>query len=227
MKEINELLGKGIYPVSTAARLTAVPARTIRRWVKGYDFPGKTGPHHSPAVWPAQWRPIDGAIALGFLDLVEVRIVSAFLDQGISWKTIRLAANHACKIFQTSHPFATAKFKVDGKSIFAEHHDDLIDLKDCQLPFRKVVEPFLRDLEFGAQHALRWWPLGIRKRTIVIDPQRNFGQPIVAKEGVPTAALANAFAVEQDEAAVARWYRVSRDDVRESVKFEKGLAAAA
>ena len=32
-------IGHGVYSVAEAARLTGVPASTIRRWTRGYSYP--------------------------------------------------------------------------------------------------------------------------------------------------------------------------------------------
>jgi uncharacterized protein (DUF433 family) len=58
-----------------------------------------------------------------------------------------------------------------------------------------------------------------------VDPLRSFGQPIVSKEGVPTAVLARAFHVEQSIASVARWFEVSKRAVKQATEFESQLAA--
>src|SRR4051812_24982697 len=104
--------GVGIYSIPDAARLTRVPSQRLRRWVKGYSFRKPGGDtSQSPPVVTRQLPLIDGAVALGFLDLIEVRVVDAMLTRGISWKTIRSAHANAARIFQTSHPFATRRFR--------------------------------------------------------------------------------------------------------------------
>jgi len=88
-----------------------------------------------------------------------------------------------------------------------------------------MLQPYLYiGLEFQADQLVRWWPLGMRRR-VVIDPRRAFGQPIVAKEGVPTAILAGAVQLEQSVAEVADWYEVDPRSVRDAVEFEEKLAA--
>ena len=102
---------------------------------------------------------------------------------------------------------------------------ELIDLKRRQGVFRAVVEPSLRDLEFDADVVARWFPLGIGQRSIVIDPARAFGRPLAAESGARTEVLANAVAVEGTPEKVARLYEVSSAAVRDSVRFERALAA--
>ena len=95
-----------------------------------------------------------------------------------------------------------------------------------QYAFHKVVSPSLYEgIEFSNQdEALRWFPMW-PKRQIVIDPQRAFGRPIVAREGVPTATLAAAAAVEDSSSSVAKWFDVSTQSVHAAVAFERELGA--
>ena len=70
----------------------------------------------------------------------------------------------------------------------------------------------------------RWWPLG-KDRSIVIDPHRGFGAPIVAKAGIPTKILNSAMSAEKSYEFVANWYGISIEEVRDAVQFETKLAA--
>jgi uncharacterized protein (DUF433 family) len=89
---------------------------------------------------------------------------------------------------------------------------------------QRVIEPSLKGLEFENDFAARWWPLG-RKRGIVIDPKRQFGQPIDDTSGVPTVVLANAAEAEGSITKAARAFMVPRASVRRAVAFEERRAA--
>jgi len=67
------LLNTGIYTLPDAARLTRVSTGRIRRWLRGYKFRTKKKEHQSRALWRGQLEPIDYSLALGFLDLIEIR----------------------------------------------------------------------------------------------------------------------------------------------------------
>jgi uncharacterized protein (DUF433 family) len=69
---------------------------------------------------------------------------------------------------------------------------------------------------------LTWHP---RSNRVVLDPKRSFGEPIVEDEGVPTDILASAYVAEQSVGAVAKWYEVDPQSVRDAVEFELSLAA--
>jgi uncharacterized protein (DUF433 family) len=222
-------LGMGFYTLPQAARMSGVAASSIRRWLKGYSYSYRGHDVRQPAVVDAPG--LEGfPNIVSFQDLIEVQFVNAFRQEGVSWKTIRIAAEHARELTGATHPFASSRFVSDGRTIFAEiavrsHNRELLDLRNNQMAFRRVLLPSLRaKLDLGTDGVQRLWPLGKRK-PVVIDPQRQFGQPITAEECVPTAALARSYAVLGTYAAVANWYCVSRQAVRAAVEYETALAA--
>jgi len=220
----------GIYTIRDAARLTDVSTGRIRRWLRGYRYRSRKKAYASPPLWHGQWEPIDHSLALGFLDLIEIRFVDAFLKAGVSWAMLRQARERAEEMFKVSHPFCTNRFVTDGREIFVHLHREtgepsLIEIVQRQAVFAQIIKPFLKELEFAEGSGLvRWWPLG-EKRLVVLDPTRNFGRPIVAPHGVPTEVLANATKAAGSVAEVARWYEVAEQEIHDAVEFEQRLAA--
>src|SRR4051812_4380777 len=143
----------GIYTVRDAARLTGVSTGRIRRWLRGYRYYSRKKAYTSRPLWQGQWKPIDKSVALGFLDLIEILFVDAFLKAGISWTTLREARERAEEMFGVSHPFCTNRFVTDGREIFAELHREtgeasLLEIIGRQQVFAQIIKPFLRELEF-------------------------------------------------------------------------------
>jgi uncharacterized protein (DUF433 family) len=181
-------------------------------------------------VWSGQLEPIENSLALGFLDLLEVRCVDALRTAGVSWKTLRKAYRQAQEVFRHSHPFCTNRFATDGNSIFMELHDSenrtsLWDIAEVQRVFDRIIVPFLKNLDFGQGHTpVRWWPLGAN-HLVALDPRRSFGQPIIFETGVPTRVLARSVEANDSVEEVAKWFEVSPKAVEEAVMFEQQLAA--
>ncbi len=227
------LLDLGIYSVPEAARLTGVSTSRIRRWLCGYRFKSHGRRYATGALWQGQIDPIEGKLALGFLDLMEVRFVDAFLQRGISWPTIHKAREKAMEHFPgASHPFCTERFLTDGRGLLVEVQEEtgeqaLLDITKDQKVFDALVRPFARELEFGPGDILeRWWPMG-RERRVALDPCRNFGQPSLFAEGVSTQVIARSVkANEGSIASVAEWYEIPIEAVRDAVEFEEHLLAA-
>lgn len=222
-------LGLGIYTLGEASRLSGVSAQRIRRWLLGYRYTYEGRLHSQAALFRGQIAPFDSKLELGFRDLLEIRIVDAFAEAGLGLPTIRKALERASKLIDSDHPFSTAQFRTDGRAIFLElqeldNEPILVDILKGQYAFRKIIEPSFKNLEFIDGEAIRWWPL-TRQRTVVVDPAVAFGQPIASRSGVPTLALANAVKAEGSVQRVSAAYRVTVDEVRDAIEFERSLAA--
>jgi len=222
-----QLLTIGVYTLPEAARLTGVPIANIRRWTLGYSFVRDGQRRWSAPLVPPQLDAVEGVPAVSFLDLQELRLLHMFRSRGASWQTLRAAHDRAKAIIGHRHPFATGRFKSAGREILSEvvlsESDRAFEnIVSRQLVFRKFIAPYLRGLEFDDDIVIRWYPR--RDRRVIIDPTRNFGQPVV-REGVPTGILARSFRTEKSMERVARWYDVDSSSVRAAVEFERRLAA--
>jgi len=220
-----QLLGAGIYTLPQAAALAKVPVTAIRRWVYGYSYPYKGRIVRQPAR-VATPPDLKEARVITFRDLIEIQFVHAFLAEGVSWRTIKEAADKARELVKSDHPFATNRYVTDGRSIFTEivqetGNKELLNVCSNQMAFRRILLPSLRKkVDVSAEGIERFYPLG-RGVPIVIDPARQFGQPIETSAGVPTDVLARAFKGCRSFREVASWYEVPVRSVRAAVDFEQ------
>lgn len=217
----------GVYSVTEASRLTKVTPVRVRGWLQGHTQ--GAGRRSSPKL-QGQLPAMDGKLALGFLDLMEVRFISHFLQAGVQWKTLRMAANRARSELHLDHPFA-ARFTTDGRTVFSETVNDtgdprLPDLVDNQFAMFRILEPLLQDgIEFDSDGYARLWRPSKDEPNVVLDPKRSFGRPVIDSTGVPTRALFDAMRVEGDVERVAHWYKVDPSCVQEAVAFEFRITA--
>jgi uncharacterized protein (DUF433 family) len=234
-----DALGRGAYSAVESLRLINFnrpglpPARrvsrnTVTRWLRGYSH-GEDRSRYSAPLWKPDYENDDDQIELSFRDLIELRFVKTFRDLGIGLTTIRDCYRRAVEEVRDDRPFSTQRFRTDGRTIFLDitekdHDGRMIDLKKRQQVFRTIIEPSLRDLEFDASTVARWYPLGMRHRSVLVDPSRSFGRPIV-RHGVPTEILADAVKVEGSVETVASLYEVTKAEIRSALLFEQRLAA--
>lgn len=221
--------GIGMYTPVEAARLLHMQPKTLRRWLYGYDYDDGHEHREQPPLWEPQYDlECDGPL-LGFRDLIEARIVHALRKSRIGLPTIRLCIDRAKEMLGEEHPFSTRAFKSDGKRIFLEitkgvDEPRLIDLKDRQHVFRDFILPSLYGLEFGDERAERWWLVPSRK-TIVADPQRSFGQPIIHKAGLLTSRVVQEVKAEGSPERVAKLYDIPVSTIRDALRFENSLTS--
>ncbi len=219
--------GVGSYTAAEATRLLHIPVLNISRWLKGYMFRPDGVERKMPPLWRTQFAPGGDRLEIGFRDLIELRFVDAFLRAGIGLLTVRNCLAYARECVSDERPFSSRRFQTDGRSIFLEAVEQsgesrLLDLKRRQYVFRQVIDRTFRDLDIEDGDIARWRPYR-GKQSIVVDPARSFGQPITARYGVPTIALADAVIAEGSIERVARLYELPASIVRVSVKFEESL----
>jgi hypothetical protein len=120
MSQSNTRLGRGIYSIPEASRLTRVSSQRIRGWLHGSRYQIKREKRTSQPVIAADYARSGGAVSLSFLDLIEVRFINEFRGAGVGWKAIRVASARAREILRQGHPFSTKRFRTDGKTILLE-----------------------------------------------------------------------------------------------------------
>lgn len=226
-----DFLGTGFYPLRQAARLVGADPAAVRRWLLGYTRNG----HRYEPLWRTQFgdeQDIGGGAAIGFRDLLELRLVAAFVSHGVSLRVIRATADSARAMFRTAYPLTAKRFLTDGKSIFLEAvkregEEHMIDMPRRQFVFSEIVRPSLyAGIEYDGTNARKWYPLGEGRKVIVLDPRLQFGAPVISSAGIPTDTIFEAFKAEGgDRAAVARIFRISPREIDAAVRFETRLAA--
>lgn len=201
-------------------------AQTLRRWLVGYKHGRDGNQQYEKPLWKPQYPSDDeGGVLLGFRDLIQARMINKLRLKRIGLPTIRICIERAREIVNQDHPFSTPRFKTDGKSIFLEitkqlEEPMLIDLKRRQGVFNSVVAPSLADVDFGQDGADRWWLLP-GKKSIVADPKRAFGQPILAERGVTTVRIAQVVKAEGSIETVCRLYDVTSRAVKDALAYER------
>ncbi len=232
-------IGTGFYNLGEAARLLGVEPDRVRRWVAGYTFLlhsrdlGKRRRVQTP-VLGTDLPVIDRTRALSFVELMELRVVKAFLERGVPLQRIRTAAFLARENFGVQHPFASRKVYTAGKTIFAELAADIsgnsvVELtknRFLQIQSGELLASCLDEIEFNESTSMahRWWPLS-RDFPVVLDPAIAFGAPIIAETAVRTSVVAGMARGDSVEVA-ATSYGLTQAAVSAAVKFEELLAAA-
>jgi uncharacterized protein (DUF433 family) len=222
-----EWLGVGLYTAAEASRLLALPLAKVRRWLGGYRAAGQ---EYAP-LWRPQLPKLDGQLGLGFLDLMQLRVVARVIaETDVSLQKLRQALVMAQDLLKHAHPFTTTRFRTDGQRLFVEIGQEtdtpqLYDILGRQYGFHRIIAPSFKDVDLDTE-ITRWWPLG-KRRSVVLDPQRSFGAPIASGSGIPTAALARAAERHGSARQAARWYPpVNEREVQDAMALERRLSGA-
>lgn len=230
--------GIGVYTLPDAARLVGADVPKIRRWLYGYRYSkaGNDRRYESGPLWQPQYAVDElGERVIGFRDLMEIRIVREFVARGVPLIVVRHCMEEARRLLG-DYPFTRQRFLTDGETIFHEvietdgldNEPGLLDLRRRQRVFRTIIKDSLyAGIVYDGELARRWFPEG-KHHPVVVDPEVQFGHPVIEESGVPTAALYAAWLAEgKKRATVARLYEVDPRHVDAAVRFEEKLRKAA
>ncbi len=234
-----KLIGVGLYTRADAARLLDLSPPRVSRWAKGDTYWLTYSPspmrRRQPPVVKSRLSKLRGGYWLSFLDLMELRVIKALVDQhDLSLQHVRKIGTLASRIFDTPYPFASRRIFTEGDRVFASLTRDadlsemveLADVKHRQLIAGELFDQYLSAVEFEKKSmlAIRWWPRG-RNVPIVLDPRVAFGAPVVEGTGTRTNVIAALARTEKQETA-ADAFELPYPAVNAAVEFEAQLAAA-
>ena len=171
-------------------------------------------------------------IDISFLDLMELRAISYFRNQGITSQALRLAASEARREFG-NYPFSRRDviFYKEGRNVLAHAAKETKDERLLNLVSRQFEFDLVKDFvdegvrwDINEQYPQYWHPNKIEFPEIAIDPRVSFGRPAVVNYGIETETLYCAWVDSKgDYQAVADWFEVPLEKVRKAVRFQSEL----
>lgn len=214
-------LGTGIYTLPDVAAILGLPQAKVRRWLQEYWHAhfGKTN----------QISFSDGTgreLVTNFYTLIEFFTFYQLRAEGVSAQRIVKAHKILEEVLKTAYPFATSSILTDGKDVlFTGTVGDIIQADETlQITIKEVLAPFCRKIEFG-QDALAkcFFPLG-RDHDVLIDPHRQFGQPIVSGTNILTESIFNLYRGGESADFIGRIYDLTPRQVQDAITFHRNAA---
>lgn len=219
------------YRIAEAAQYLRMPKATVRAWALGQG----------------SFKPVldlcrhDGVPLLSFVNLVEVHVLDALRRQhDIPLQRVRGVLRILGKLFPgAAHPLADQDLLTSGREVFVEHLGRLVSASsDGQIAFREFLEAHLRRVDRDpAGRASRLYPFTRKSqdapsllrepRTVVIDPEVQFGRPVLVGTGIPTLVIADRYKAGESIADLARDYDRAEEEIQEAIRCELPLASAA
>jgi uncharacterized protein (DUF433 family)/DNA-binding transcriptional MerR regulator len=211
----------GFYSIGTAARLINATPTALRGWLNGYA---------SSSAGPVIERDFAETRTVSFLDLMELRFISFFRQQGVSMHTLRRAAENARKEWKQRHPLALSSetYCTDRKRIFAISAKEIGDERawDMASGQHEMWATIEQTIDMGVLFdpktslARTWAPHPGDFPDVLIDPRVAFGKPAVKGTGIPTRALYDQWTAEGSVSRVAAWFNLPPEAVQTAVKYE-------
>jgi len=227
-------LALGFYSVPEAAKLIeAGNSRRIYGWLRGFR-----GLAAGPLI-KRQFETISDMEEIGFLDLMELRLIEVLREQDVRPQTIRSALAFARELFGSEKPFATDRItlRTDGEHVFVEEilkkaaneerDTHLWNLTTKQYEHYELIErSLIKGVAFDPEThiAIAWTPRPDAFPEIIIDPKIAYGRPITPSH-IPTEAIFEIWRAEDDNIpAAADWFGISSDEAEMAVRFEQELS---
>lgn len=218
------VLGRGVYSLTEAAKLTHLRPSRVRAWFRPLENRAGVG------VFQSDYPSVGDDRAISFLDLIEVYIAGRLreADPPVSLQHIRKVHKKLSIDTGKPHPFCEREIYHSKGTIFTRPLNDtsgpVIEPLTSQTYINSVIMPFLEKIEYDhITNLARLWHIA---EGVVVDPSRSFGKPIVSEVGIATRVLSASYEANgRDAARVAEWYEIKPEHVIAAVRFETGSAA--
>jgi len=209
-------LGLGAFSVPDIALILAIPQGKVRRMLNqvwderlGKDLIGDTFS-----------ITIDDHKFVNFHTLIELYVYFELRDMKVSAQKIIKTRNAMRKDLLNDHPFAMAKLLSNGKKIWYEFKDCIVDADGSrQTNFERMVRDYAKKIDFnGNDLAVRYWPMG-KEHRVVVDPLHQFGMPTIADTNINTHTLRGMFRSGESPEVLAEMFDIPLNAVKDALTF--------
>lgn len=216
-----------LYTVAAASRWIAVPAPTIRSWVRGRPYRRADG---QEAFWPRLIEPPDDPHhRLSFWNLLELQALRALRRlHEVDIPAVREALEVSQKEFGIDRLLIHEGLRAMAGELFLVSYGNLVRLtRSKQLALGQLWATLASRIDFGADG------LGTRLRpllpetpdvnVVLPDPTVAFGRPTL--HGIRVDVLHSRFEGGEDPASIANDFDIPVEEVEHAIHFNE-LAAA-
>jgi uncharacterized protein (DUF433 family) len=210
------------------AVILELPVDKVRRWFRDYwkaQF-GQAGPRSATQTDFSEGEGRERVV--NFHTLIEFFVFYQLRKTGVSVQKIVEAHIILEDTLQTAYPFAKTRMLVEkgGRILFDGPVGEMIRAdKSRQMVIREVLDPFCSKIEFGPDElAKRLYPLG-RESSIVVDPRRRFGQPVIGETNITTDTVFNLHRAGESNEFIGRIYDLTAKQVADAIAYSARNAA--
>lgn len=218
--EVIDLLDRRTYGMAQVDRLLGLAGGTARRWIDGYRRGGRSYP---PVV---RLEPT-GEELVTWGEFVETRLLSEYRNAGVPLVRMRPAIDRLREQFHTRYPLAHARPFAAGRELMLKVQDDvhldrqlrLVVVRNEQIVLTDPAEHFFKAAVFGAQSDIveRLRPVS-EISDVVIDPLRQFGEPVV--RSVRTEIVAEHYRAGETVDSISELFDLDRGVVEAALRYE-------
>ena len=209
-------IGSGIYTATDAAKILRIPYRKSRYW---FDYYAKNKLFES--IGYQYYFDVKDTTAIDFLTLIEMYVFYMLKDD-IHMKTNDIIKYHKIlrEELNTYYPFANCDIYAGKKSMVFESNNMFKNADDLQQTFiTEFLIPFYKKITFNEERiAHKYHPLG-KEKTIIIDPEHQFGKPIINGTNIITETLYDYYLGGDSIEFIAKLYNITPENVKDAIMF--------
>ncbi len=206
-------IGEGIYTSKDIATILKIPIRKVSYWISKYvreKFPEITG-----YVYNFEQ---ERGIYVNFKSLLQIYVFSELKVRGHSNKEILKMYSFISERYDTKYPFAKKSIYSVGSELMLEEKGELVNA-NFQISLKEILSEYIHKIEFDMQgNAIRFFPLG-KEKSIVVDPQIQFGSPTIKGTRISAAVIYESFKAGDSQELIASVYDISVSDVHDAIEF--------
>jgi uncharacterized protein (DUF433 family) len=212
-------LGAGIYTVSDISQLLQISKAKVRRYLNKY-WDDRLGRKLFNETYT--WSVGNNVKAVNFYTLIELYTCFHLQELGVSPREVLKSRAAIAKDLNIPHPFASSKLLSDGKRIWYEFKDSIINADGSQQSnFVEFITEFAKKIEFNSSKiAERFWPAG-KQNSIVVDPHHQFGQPIIEGTNINAEVIYSMIESGEPLNSIGILYDITEKEIRDVVRFYK------
>lgn len=216
-------LGSGIYTIPDISKLLNIPQAKVRRYLNEY-WDDRLGKRLFNETY--SWSAGNNIRAVNFYTLIELYTCFHLQELGVTPRQILKSRVAIGKDLQIPYPFANARLLSDGKKIWYEFKDSIVNADGSkQTDFVEFIRKFADKIEFNSHKiAEKFWPAG-RKSDVVINPHHQFGQPILNGTNINAEVIFSMYESGEPIEALGILYDLTPKQVGDAISFYKKSAA--
>lgn len=211
---INEMIGVGIYTVDEASLYSGVSTNKLNYWFFGQH-----------PVIPAKFF---RQKVLTFYEYIAARAIERAREKGVALPKIRQAIKRANDEHGLNVPLARKHrlILLSGELYIEFPNKEMLQVSGYPKGQRAMPlgDDYQDDLMFDEDGLVQ---ISRPFNRIILDPTRQFGQPLVENTGYRADILSDAYEAEGSADIVALSFGVESQDVLAAVSYMKSLRAAA
>lgn len=214
-------VGTGIYTLPDIAHILHLPTAKVRRWMHEY------WQLHFSSTTESEFSYGSGReLVTNFLTLIEFFTFFQLRQEGVSAQKIVKAHQILAKTFRTKYPFAKSNLFTDGEQVlFNGDAGNIIQADETlQINIKEAIEPFCRKVDFSEDDIVkRFYPMG-KNHSIVIDPRRQFGQPVIGDTSILAETVYNLHRGGESIKTITSLYKLTAGQVNDVINYYRRTA---